>query len=211
MAFSENLAVQERINRILTVILLIIFSACIEFSADFADGCQELREDMLRLHILAASDSPADQALKLAVRDRLVEESESWAAVSGDKEQMMFYLSEHLDKVETAAEETLAGEGCALPVRAELSRSFFDTRVYGDRTVPAGWYDALKVTIGEGAGQNWWCVLYPPLCIPAAEGEAILDERFTAEEKAVLSSPPRYRVRFLTVELAERFLNWLRK
>ncbi|MBQ4050838.1 MAG: stage II sporulation protein R [Oscillospiraceae bacterium] len=201
---------KEALMRLLTAALLIIFMISFTVAADFGRGCRELREDMLRLHILAQSDLPEDQALKLAVRDRLLERSADWAAASGEKEQMMLYLSENLDDIEAAAEETLLENGCDLPVKAELSHSFFDTRVYEERTVPAGWYDTLRVTIGEGKGKNWWCVLYPPLCLPAAEGEAILDNSFTDEEKAVLSSPQRYQIRFLTVELIEKFLNWLR-
>ena len=211
MTASEHLAVKENIHRILAAVLLVLFSVCITSAADFRNGCRELKEDMLRLHILAQSDLPEDQALKLAVRDRLLEESERWAAVSSDKQDMMEKVSSHLSDIEEIASQVLSERGCALPVKAELARSFFDTRVYDGRTVPAGWYDTLKVTIGEGAGKNWWCVLYPPLCLPAAEGEAILDDSFTAGEKAILASPPRYRVRFLTVELAERFLNWLRR
>ena len=198
------------IQRILTVLLLIVLSVTVTSMADFRNGCRELREDMLRLHILAQSDLPEDQALKLAVRDRLLAESASWTDASGGKTEMMTHLADNLSRVEEIAREVLAEQNCSLPVKAELTRCFFDTRVYGQRTVPAGWYDALRVTIGGGKGKNWWCVLYPPLCLPAAEGEAILESSLTDEEKAVLSSPQRYRIRFLTVELAEKFLNWLK-
>ena len=199
------------IQRILTVLLLIAFSVTVTSMADFRNGCRELQEDMLRLHILAQSDSPEDQSLKLAVRDRLLEESASWTDTSGGKSEMMAHLAGNLREVEKIAGEVLAEQNCSLPVKAELTRCFFDTRVYGQRTVPAGWYDALRVTIGGGGGRNWWCVLYPPLCLPAAEGEAILESSLTDAEKAVLSSPSGYRIRFLTVELAENFLNWLRR
>lgn len=166
---------------------------------------------MLRLHILAQSDSAEDQRLKLAVRDKILEESEKWTIVSDEKEDMMAYISEHIEEIEGIAAAALAEQGCDLSVKAELSCSFFDTRVYGEKTVPAGWYDALRVTIGEGAGKNWWCVLYPPLCLPAAEGEAVLDSSFSDAEKEVLSTPQRYQIKFLTVELVEKFLNWLRQ
>lgn len=204
-----TICIRERLTRILIVIFLAVFALFLSSSGEFYTGCRQLREDMLRLHVLAQSDSAEDQALKLAVRDRILQESAAWP--TGGKAEMTAYLSANLDRIEAAAGETLAELGCSLPVKAELTRCFFDTRVYGERTVPAGKYDALRVIIGEGAGQNWWCVLYPPLCLPAAEGEAVLDGSFTPEEKAVLSSPPRYRIRFLTVELAEKFLSWLRR
>lgn len=200
---------RRRIEQIFTAALVLLVMIWLSSFGAFWSGCQELKEDVLRLHILAQSDSEEDQRLKLLVRDRILAESAAWVPQSGSKEEMMAYLSGHLDQVEAAAEEVLAAEGCNLPVRAELSKSFFDTRVYGERTMPAGWYDALQVVIGQGEGHNWWCVLYPPLCLPAAEGEAVLDAALTEEEKDVLSSPPRYQVRFLTVELLERLQNWI--
>ena len=207
--YLEN-SKRQQLERILTVIFMIIFSIWISSCFSFQIGCRELRQDMLRLHILAQSDSPEDQRLKLLVRDRILAESAGWAGSGTEKQEMMEYIGKNILKVELLAEEALAAEGCFLPVKAELTHSFFDTRVYGERMVPAGWYDALQITIGAGEGRNWWCVLYPPLCLPAAEGEAVLAADFTEEEKAVLSSPPRYQIRFLTVELAEKFWNWLR-
>lgn len=87
---------------------------------------------------------------------------------------------------------------------------FFDTLVYDGFTMPAGWYDALRVVIGEGKGHNWWCVLYPPLCISAAEKLPEELRRFSAEERALLESEPRYEVRFFLVELAEKIGMWFR-
>lgn len=200
---------RRRIQQILTVALLLLFSIWLTSAFSFWSGCQGLRQDVLRLHILAQSDSAEDQRLKLLVRDRILAESAKWMPPSGEKEEVMAYVGSHLLEIEAIAAETLAREGCQLPVHAELSRNFFDTRVYGDKTMPAGWYDALRVVIGDGAGHNWWCVLYPPLCLPAAEGEAVLDGALTQEERDVLSTPPRYQVRFLTVELFERLKNWL--
>ena len=197
--------------RTAAAVLTLLFWFGMTAWADFRNGCRQLKEDMLRLHIIAQSDSAADQALKLAVRDRILELSAEWAGFSDDKQAVMTHLAGHLYDIEAAAGEVILENGCYLSVKAELSRGFFDTRVYDGKIVPAGWYDALRVTVGEGAGKNWWCVLYPPLCLPAAEGEAVLDSTFTAEEKAVLSSPPRYKICFLTVELAEKFLNWLKR
>ena len=94
--------------------------------------------------------------------------------------------------------------------RLQKNRMFFDTRVYDGFTMPAGWYDALRVVIGEGKGHNWWCVLYPPLCISGAEKLAEELRRFSAEERALLESEPRYEVRFFLVELAEKIGMWFR-
>lgn len=175
----------------------------------FFSGCRALQKDVLRLHILAASDNDADQRLKLLVRNRILAGTADW--LSGSKEEMMAELSGRLPEIEAMAGEVLAEEGCSLPVRAELAQSFFDTRIYGDKTMPAGRYDALRVVIGEGEGRNWWCVLYPPLCLPAAEAEALLDDAFSPEEQAVLDGGQRFKVRFWTVEMIERIIDTLRQ
>ena len=173
----------------------------------FFSGCQALQKDVLRLHILAQSDSADDQRLKLLVRDRILEGTAGW--LSGSKEEMMAKIEARLPEIEAMAEEALAEEGCSLPVRAELAQSFFDTRTYGEKTMPAGRYDALRVVIGEGEGKNWWCVLYPPLCLPAAEADALLDETFSAEEQAVLEGGNQFKIRFWTVEMIEQAKYWL--
>lgn len=209
MKTNMDMEKRQRIEQILTVILILLFSLWLMSFSSFWAGCRDLQEDVLRLHILAQSDSAEDQRLKLLVRDRILAESVQWMPASGEKDDVMAYVGGHMEEIERIASEALAAEGCSLPVRAELAKTFFDTRVYGEKTMPAGWYDALRLVIGEGGGHNWWCVLYPPLCIPAAEAEAVLDSTLTEEEQNVLSSPPRYQVRFLTVELFEKFKNWL--
>lgn len=201
---------KEAITRILFVVFLAIFTAWIASMLQFWQGCAGLRQDVLRLHILANSDTAEDQQLKLLVRDEVLAHWDSWLPEGGTKDDMMAYIDENIQNVEQIAAETLQKAGCDLPVKATLARSFFDTRVYEETVMPAGWYDALQITIGSGAGKNWWCVLYPPLCLPAAEGDAVLS-LLSPEEQAVVTSPPRYQIRFLTVELVEELGRWLRR
>lgn len=201
---------KEAITRILFVVFLVIFTAWIASMLQFWQGCAGLRQDVLRLHILANSDTAEDQQLKLLVRDEVLAHWDSWLPEGGTKDDMMAYIDENIQNVEQVAAETLQKVGCNLPVKATLARSFFDTRVYEETVMPAGWYDALQITIGSGAGKNWWCVLYPPLCLPAAEGDAVLS-LLSPEEQAVVTSPPRYQIRFLTVELVEELGRWLRR
>ena len=195
---------------ILTITLTFLLAIAFDSLSLFQKECREIQEDVLRLHILANSDSEEDQAVKLKVRDRILLESGELFNTVGDKSSAQEKAAENTDKVEQIAKEVLAEEGFSYPVTAKVTRQFFDTRVYDGFTMPAGWYDSLQVILGEGAGRNWWCVLYPPLCISAAEKtQEKLEENFTEGERQVLESEPEYEVRFFIVELAGKIGNWL--
>lgn len=195
---------------ILTITLTFLLAMAFDSLSLFQKECREIQEDVLRLHILANSDSEEDQAVKLKVRDRILLESGELFNTVGDKSSAQEKAAENTDKVEQIAKEVLAEEGFFYPVTAKVTRQFFDTRVYDGFTMPAGWYDSLQVVLGEGKGHNWWCVLYPPLCISAAEKvPEELEENFTEGERQVLESEPEYEVRFFIVELAGKIGNWL--
>lgn len=195
---------------ILTLTLAFLLGILLDSFSLFQRECREIREDVLRLHILANSDSAEDQAVKLLVRDRILAESGSLFNSAADKTSAREKAAENTGRVEKLAEEVLAEEGFSYPVTAKVTRQFFDTRVYDGFTMPAGWYDSLQVVLGEGEGHNWWCVLYPPLCISAAEkAQEELEESFTEEELRVLEAEPQYEVRFFLVELAGKIGNWL--
>ena len=158
----------------------------------------ELRGSVLRLHILAQSDSEEDQRLKLRVRDALLESGILSGA--GDLSEAKAIAEEKLPEIEALAEQTLRSQGCECPVDAELVEMYFDERTYGEMTMPAGEYTALRVSIGEAKGHNWWCVMYPPLCIPAAcgvvEDTDVCGESFDDDELDMLYKPQKYRIRF---------------
>lgn len=126
-------------------------------------------EGILRLHVLANSDSEYDQQTKLLVRDALLPLFESCASY----EEARAYVLTHGKQVQTACEQVLAGCGADYGVRLLLGETSFPDRVYGDTVYPAGTYDALCVQLGEARGHNWWCVLFPPLCIVTEEGEPV--------------------------------------
>lgn len=163
----------------------------------FAADCAALREEVLRVHILANSDSAADQRLKLQVRDALLAQS---AALFGGAETLPeaeAALARQLDEVEKIANAALAAAGSSDTARAELVNMYFTTRHYeGEEysqafSMPAGRYDAIRVTIGAGQGRNWWCVAYPPMCIDAAKPEAGADveARILALQETVVYRP----------------------
>lgn len=116
---------------------------------------------MIRLHVIANSDSKADQALKLKVRDAVVEHMEG----QPDLDSARQYIEENLTEFEAVSEAVIAAEGYDYPARADLQVSYIPRKSYEDLTLPAGNYEALKITLGRGDGQNWWCVIFPQLCL----------------------------------------------
>lgn len=171
----------------------------------------DLQQHVLRMHILANSDSDADQQLKYQVRDALLASSEMLFGSSQpeSREALEITAKAHLHEMETIAQQVVQEQGYSYPVKAELVTMPFTERTYEDLTMPAGTYEAIRITIGAAAGQNWWCVMYPPLCIPVAEDVAAQDEQakayFSDAEQDVLYHPERYRVKW---KLAEWFKKW---
>ena len=163
----------------------------------FWPGEQEsIESKVTRLHVLANSDSEEDQALKLLVRDGVLEEAKKWEGKPMD--------AAFLSAIQKAAQKVVLEEGCHYPVQVEKRDTYFDTREYDTFSLPAGVYDALRVTIGEGAGHNWWCVLLPPLCAPACEEEFLdtAQENFSPGEIRYMTGDGlQYKVRFKVAEL----------
>ena len=194
--------------------LLLALAVTILWGAASLGQQEELGRKVIRLHVIANSDSPEDQALKLRVRDRVLARAQEILEQSADMEQAEQALTAALPELTREARETLAAEGCAQPVQARLEPAEFPTKDYDGFSLPAGKYLALRVIIGQGAGQNWWCVVFPPLCTAAAcqwldAGRAAgLEEddlSLMAEEDA------GYELRFRSVELWEMLRQWLGK
>ena len=118
----------------------------------FFNSCEELYDDVLRVHILANSDSAADQSLKLAVRDRVVSECAAYYDGCADKESAVRITQAHIGEIKAIAADEIRSHGFDYPVSAAVGESYFHTRYYEDFTMPAGWYDALRLTIGDGGG-----------------------------------------------------------
>lgn len=175
----------------------------------------KLQAQVLRLHILANSDSEEDQALKLAVRDRLLSCSEELFGDAQTLEEAYDAAQSKLERIREIARQVVQEQGFTYDVEAELVEMPFDERVYEDLTMPAGEYEALRITIGEAEGHNWWCVMYPPLCIPAAESvrsdadqaEAYFDQG----EYDLLTNPRRYRARLKCAEVFSRLWDRIRE
>ncbi|MGI6403913.1 MAG: stage II sporulation protein R [Oscillospiraceae bacterium] len=186
------------LSLIIGMITAVIFTSFGAFGAE----CRQVSQQVLRLHVLANSDSPQDQALKLKVRDAVLAGTAGLFETGSDKEALMALTQEHLQEIESIAANTLRENGFYDGVRAELVHMYFETRDYQDITMPAGYYDAVRLTIGAGKGQNWWCVMFPPMCIPAASASPLPLE----EQLAHLGEETQYVPRFAVVELIESLL-----
>lgn len=160
-------------------------------------------DNTVRLHILASSDSTEDQILKLLVRDALVKEAEGLTVNCRDAEGARTVLSANLDKLEGTARGVLEENGCYDSVDVSLGREYYPEREYGGLRLPSGTYNSLTVNIGESQGQNWWCVLFPPLCVDTAEAkEELAETGFTPNQIRLLtdSDSPKYVIRFRILE-----------
>ncbi|MGN0622279.1 MAG: stage II sporulation protein R [Porcipelethomonas sp.] len=173
-----------------------------------------LQNDVLRMHILANSDSREDQELKLKVRDRLLECSEKIFGGADSLEEMKEKAKEKLDDINELVGQVIHENGYDYKSETMLVNMEFDEREYGEITMPAGNYDALRVTIGEAGGHNWWCVMYPPLCIPAAEkaeGDTDAAEKyFDSDQVDMMENPDDYEIRFKCIEVFRKIKDKLK-
>lgn len=172
--------------------------------------CEGVRNGVVRLHILANSDSEADQSLKLQVRDAVTEAAAGWLDGAENAEEAMVLAEEALPRLQAVAQETVTAAGYDYPVRAELCEMYFTTRRYDAVTLPAGNYRAVRLSIGAAEGKNWWCVVYPPLCAGSATDRRGLSDVLTAPQQKLVEGGGRYVVRFKLVEWFEQILRYFR-
>lgn len=191
------------------MIAALIFSMVFSL-AGFDTKCENLRTNVLRLHIIANSDSAEDQEIKFKIRDELLKTSNGLFESAGNKEQAIKTVKENTEIFKNAAQKVLLQEGKNQPVSISIGKAYFDTREYEDFTLPAGEYDAVKVLIGKAEGKNWWCVMFPSMCIPAAEKEHKLTEAVDKESAEIAEEAPKYKVRFKIVEWYESFKHGLK-
>lgn len=167
----------------------------------------EVKDSLLRLHIIANSDSETDQQLKIKVRDRLLKEGKLFLGDSENLDRAKQAAEQSLDELAWAAEDELRKNGCDLNVSASLTKAEFDTRTYGSVTLPAGEYDALQVIIGEGKGKNWWCVMFPPMCVSAGcqvqSYRDSLKDVLSEDGAELVSGGEKYKVKFKAAEIYE--------
>ena len=196
----------EKRLKIWEIILLVGLLAFLASGAMALRTQDDLSNKVVRLHVLANSDSEEDQALKLLVRDAVLERAEDVLVQTSDRAEAEGKLRGQLLEFERAAAEVIREEGYDYTVTVELADTEFPTREYDGFTLPAGEYLALRVLIGEAAGQNWWCVVFPPLCTAAAADTSVsaMATGFTEEEiKLITEEDSGYILKFKVVEFWE--------
>ena len=168
----------------------------------------DLADSVLRLHVLANSDTKADQELKLKVRDGVLAEANAILPRQADRAEAERILGENLQRLAAAGAAVVAEEGYDYPVSACLQETWFPTKEYEDFALPAGQYQALRIVIGEGDGQNWWCVVFPPLCLGSVSetsAQTALDAGLSEQQVALLTGESEgYIVKFKALELWEQ-------
>lgn len=183
--------------------VLALFVACLVCTALWAEATQvRLASQVIRLHVLANSDSEEDQALKLEVRDRVLETTSALLAGETEPQAAAVMLNQHLDDIAQTAAQEISAQGHDDRVEVRLEQTWFPTRQYQGISLPAGNYLALRVLIGAAEGHNWWCVVFPNLCLPAVSERALEASTLTPGQISLLQEEETsYVFRFKALEL----------
>lgn len=187
---------------------MIALSVMILWSAWSGSVMNSIQTNMTRLHVIADSDTAEAQALKLKVRDRVLETATVLTSECKTSDEAREVIVQNLSRIQDEASNVVKDNGYDLPVRTQLDTEYYPIRHYDTFSLPSGDYTSLKVIIGEGKGKNWWCVLFPPLCIAAAEGTASEYAEYTglteSDWRLLESAEDGYEVRFLLLDLFSR-------
>ena len=195
---------------IILILSLLLFLYTITCAFSYVEAVSnDISSSVFRLHVIANSDSDEDQALKYKVRDSLLNYMNNICKDCSSKEEAIIIVTEHQDEFKQVALETIKNEGYSYDVKIEIGNFEFPTKQYGDISLPAGFYDALKVEIGKAKGKNWWCVMFPSLCfvdvssgIVPEESKEELQNVLSDEEYAIISdnTNPDIKLKFKLLE-----------
>lgn len=194
---------------ILTILLFIYITIC---AVSYTNAvCEDISDSIFRLHVIANSNSAQDQNLKYIVRDNILNYMNSITNNITSKEEVITIMYKHLNDFKQIAQNTVYENGYNYPVTVEIGNFEFPIKTYGDIKFPSGFYDALRIKIGSASGQNWWCVMFPPLCfidvssgIVPDESKEILESELTEDEyKLISDSDNETKVKFKLVELLQ--------
>lgn len=187
----------------LAIIFGLLFSLFLNL-ADFDASCDGLRNNILRLHIIANSDDPADQELKLKVRDAILKETSSVFGKCDTVDDAVSAAMLNIERITEIANKTAAENGYGYNCSVSVKKEHYGTRVYDDFTLPAGEYNSLIVKIGKAKGHNWWCVVFPGVCLSAADREDSLTKSVDKSSSKIAYNAENYVIKFKTVEIYEK-------
>lgn len=209
MNFLKKTTLKRALVLLLLLSLFILVSAVSYVSA----VSENIANSVFRLHVIANSDSAEDQALKLKVRDSLLLYMNNLSKNCSSKEEVIELAKQNQEQLKQIAEKTITENGFSYPVSVEIGISDFPTKTYGDISLPAGTYDALRVKIGDSKGKNWWCVMFPPLCfvdvssgIVPEDSKEEMKENLNDEEYDLISKTDDNEIHF-KFKLIEFFQN----
>ena len=183
--------------------LFLVFVFMFSYIAPFIETSENISDQVFRLHILANSDSAEDQQLKLKVRDEILKKGETVFASSNSLEETIELCKNNIALFQQIAEQCLKDNGSDYDVKVYVDKEYFNTREYDEITLPSGIYNALKIEIGQGKGHNWWCVMFPAICLSSVTDDE-LNKYLSEDEQKLVNSDSKYEVRFKIVEIYEK-------
>lgn len=197
-------------NYIFILFLLFLYTLICAFSYVNAVST-DISSSVFRLHVIANSDSDEDQNLKYIVRDSVLEYMNEIAEDATSKEEIITIINEHKDDFYNVAIRTIREQGYDYDVNINIGNFEFPTKTYGDISLPAGYYDALRIEIGEASGKNWWCVMFPPLCfvdvtsgVVDEDSKELMQENLTDEEYSIISDDStEFKLKFKFIEMLQ--------
>ena len=181
------------VDRSVIVFLVFLLFINVLYIRGEVEALEKRGENLIRFHVMANSDSPEDQELKLKVRDKVIDAMSGDLEISKNADETRDILINNLDKIKAVAEEEIYKNGQNYGVRVYLGEYKFPTKRYGSVVFPAGRYEALRVEIGDAGGQNWWCVMFPPLCFVDVK-HGLTDEKTKKELEKSLTAEEYYLV-----------------
>ncbi len=213
MKFIAKNLLNSKIKRFILLTLLLILYILVSAISYTNAVCSDIQESVFRLHVIANSDSSEDQNLKYIVRDSVIEYINEISNNASSKDEVILIAQEHLSEIENIALQTIKDNGYNYPVKVSIGNFAFPSKKYGDITLPPGYYDALKIEIGEAAGQNWWCVMFPPLCfvdvtsgVVPDESKEVMKNNLSEEEYDLISgNGTDVEIKFKIVEVLQNF------
>ena len=207
-----NKSIIYKILILLSLLTIFVFFSAYSYVTAVS---RNISDSVFRLHVIANSDSDEDQALKLKVRDKLLEYMNSLCSSTSSKEDSMRIANEHIEDFSEIAKDVILENGYDYDVEISVGECDFPTKNYGDVSLPAGTYDALRVKIGSANGHNWWCVMFPPLCfvdvssgVVSEESKELLEDTMSDEEFDLITESDNnseMNFKFKLVELFENF------
>ena len=196
-------SLKNKLKFTITITLLLLIYISISAISYAQNISSDISNSVFRLHVLANSDSKEDQELKLKVRDTLLNYMNSICSNCKNKDSAISIVKENKEVFEKIARKTIENEGYNYSIKINIGYFNFPTKKYGDISLPAGFYDALRIEIGEAKGHNWWCVMFPPLCFVDAssgivpeESKTLLNDSLSDEEFALVSDNKNINIKF---------------